>query len=435
VDTLRFEASPRIEIEQVDGEAAITGWDQDSIELTMDGDADQCVTDRRGDALIISSRTALAVSLPRDTIVHIGQVSGDLLVREMDGPISVDTAYGDVSLRSGTLGVTIGQVHGTLAVEQWMGALSIGEAHGDAHLTRVGSVQLDQIHGFVRARDVAGELKLGAVNGDVHVREVAGPLTLEHSRGYFQGQDLHGGLDAHKIGGDLTLKTAVTPGLRYRARAAGQIRARFPAETSARFHLEAGGDISAQLPQMEQQELGQVTGLAGKGEAEIVLYANEDLFARVQGQHESEFDAWMAIDSISAQIESEMAEHLGKLNVDAMTQREIDKAMRQAEKEIAKTQRELERETRLAEEQVRRAQERAARAARRAQEKVARKSRKWGVAVETGPTLFGPPAPPQSRPPKPKAPPAEEQLAVLKMLQEGQISPAEAEMLLKALEG
>ena len=109
--------------------------------------------------------------------------------------------------------------------------------------------------------------------------------------------------------------------------------------------------------------------------------------------------------------------------------------VKQAEKEIAKAQHKLERETRRAEEQTRRAQERAARAARRAQEKVARKSRKWGVAAETGPTLFGPPPPPHAGPPKPQGPPAEEQLAVLKMLQEKKISPAEAEMLLRALEG
>jgi DUF4097 and DUF4098 domain-containing protein YvlB len=435
VDTLRFEASPRIEIEQADGEAAISGWDQDTIELTLDGDADQCVAEQQEGILLISSHAALAINLPKSTAVHIGQVSGDLLVREIDGPISVDTAYGDVSLRSGTAAVTIDQAHGTLAVEQWMGALSIGEAHGDAHLTRVGSVQLGQIHGFVHARDVAGELQMGVVNGDVRVREVAGPLVLEHSRGYFQGQDLHGGLDAHQVGGDLTLKTAVTPGLSYRARATGQIRARFPADTSARFHLEAKGAISAQLPQIEHHEPGRVAGQAGGGEAEIVLHADGDLFARVQGKQEGESDAWTAMDSISAQIELEMAEHLGKLNVDAMTQREIDKAMRQAEKEIAKAQRELERETRRAEEQTRRAQERAARAARRAQEKVARKSRRWGIAAETGPSLFGPPPPPHSRPPKPKGPPAKEQLAVLKMLQEKKISPAEAEMLLRALEG
>ncbi len=421
MDTLRFKASPRIEIEQADGEAAITGWDQDAIELTLDGDADQCVAEQQADTLFISSRAALAINLPKSTVIHIGQVSGDLLVRDVDGAISVDTAYGDVSLRSGTAAVEIDQAHGTLAAEQWMGVLSINETHGDAHLTRVGTAHLGQVHGFVHARDVAGTLKMGVVNGDVRVREVAGPLVLERARGYFQGQDLHGGLDAHQVGGDLALKTAVMPGASYRARAAGQIRARFPAETSARFRLEARGTISAQLPQIEQQEPGRVTGLAGEGEAEVVLYADGDLFARVQGQPESESDAWTAMDSISAQIESEIAEHLGKLNVDAMTQREIDKAMRKAEQEIAKAQRQLERETHRAKEQARRAQEKAARAARRAQEKVARKSRKWGIAAETGPSLFGPPLPPHSRPPKPQGPSEKEQLSVLKMLQENNI--------------
>ena len=106
MDTLRFAASPRVEIEQVEGEAALTGWDQARIEVTVDGDASQCVAKQRGDALYLSSQAALAMSVPKGTIVHIGQVSGDLLVREMDGPISVTTAYGDVSLRSGRAAVT-----------------------------------------------------------------------------------------------------------------------------------------------------------------------------------------------------------------------------------------------------------------------------------------------------------------------------------------
>ena len=121
------------------------------------------------------------------------------------------------------------------------------------------------------------------------------------------------------------------------------------------------------------------------------------------------------------------------MNIDAFTQREIDKVMRKAETEIAKAQRHIERETRRAEEHARRAHERATRAARRAREQIARKSRKWGISMDAGPTMFGP----TSRAARAgrQGPSAEEQISILKMLQEGKISVEEAELLLSALEG
>jgi hypothetical protein len=57
------------------------------------------------------------------------------------------------------------------------------------------------------------------------------------------------------------------------------------------------------------------------------------------------------------------------------------------------------------------------------------------MSIETAPGLFGPPHPHYHPKPKPPATSAEEQLAILKMLQEKKITVEQAEELLKALEG
>jgi hypothetical protein len=176
-------------------------------------------------------------------------------------------------------------------------------------------------------------------------------------------------------------------------------------------------------------------GQAGAGEADVILEAKSDLWVQIEDQTDEGFDAWQTMDSISARIEAEIAQHLAKMSVDATTQREIDRAIRQAEQELAQAQRQLEQETERARERARRAQEKAAQAAKRAQERIARKSRSWGVTIDTGTSLFGPPLPQSRHTPQPSRASEEEQLAILKMLQENKISVQEAEDLLRALEG
>jgi hypothetical protein len=434
VNTLRFGANRKLDLQRVQDDAAVTGWDQADIELVLDGDPDQCQAEQQKDALVIRSQAALAIHVPYDTAVHIGQASGDLILRDLEGVISVDTVQGDLSIGTCSGEVTVQNAEGRLSAEQLAGALEIGRAQGDVHLHHIAAVRLAKASGSVYARAADGAIALGVVQGDIQARHVAGPLTLEEGEGSFRGQDLEGGMDLQQVNGDLALKTDAAPGKRYHAQVAGTITAWFPAEISARFILQAGGSISAGLPEIESEEAGRVLGRAGAEEAEIELRADQDIFVQVQGYGEGAFDAWSAMESISAQIEAEIAQHLGELSADAMVQREVDKALSKAEQEIAKAQRHLEQESRRAQEMAQRAQERAARAAQRAQAKIARRSRKWGLSIEAGPSLFGPapPVPPRAAD---RGPSPEEQLAILKMLQEDKITVAEAEALLAALGG
>jgi hypothetical protein len=425
------EAGLTVQLQRSDNDVAIKGWDRDTVELVLDGDADQCTVQESAQNLTIESQVALSISVPSTAAVLVGQVSGDLVLRDLSGDISIEAVHGEALVQSGLGAVSIQAIHGDLMVEQQRGPFSASEVHGDIRLSRMDApVSLGTTQGDVRARAVHADLKMGTVSGEVRIRDIAGLVVLEAGQGDFRGTDLWGGMEVHAVKGDLSIKTTLTPGMTYRGRADGNIIARFPAATGARFTLEANGTLSAPLPQIDEQEPGRIVGQAGDAQARVELHARGDLSLKIRGHKERdepgfEFDF---NEDIAAQIEAQITERLGRIDVDALAQREIEKAMRRAEREIEKAQHRAEQETRHIQERMRRAQERAARAARRAQEKIVRKTRKWHRPSHTSFEFR------TGQRAQPSGPSEEEQMAILQMLHEGKISVQEAEKLLKALE-
>ena len=435
MDRLQFEApqGTTVRLVRVDGDALIQGWDQDTVEIVLDGEADQCSVEQEGLTLSVVSHAALSVSLPSEAIVNVDDVNGDLVLRELAGPVSVSTVHGEALVQASRAPVSLDNVYGDLTVDGILGLLSVTDAQGDVRLNKVNAaVTLGAVHGDVRARAVKSTLEMGVVDGDVRVRGAGGLVSLEEGRSDLGGTELRGGLDARLVKGAITLRTAVMPGKVYRARAEGDIIARFPEETSARFTLQAEGAVHAHLPQVDEESENRLVGQAGSGEAQVELTAGGDLSVRIRGhggRSRPDFDFDIDAD-ISAQIEAQIAESLGAIDIDALAHREIEKAMHKAEREIEKARHRAEQQRHEAEQRMHRAQERAARTARRAQEKISRRAHLWTGSFGGRAQGFR-----AGRvQPKPQAT-EEEQLAILKMVQEGKISTEQAEMLLKALEG
>lgn len=431
---VRFEPVERIELGQADGDVAINGWDEAAIELTVDGDEEQCAVEAQEHVLVLSSCSApLSLRVPRSTVVQVQEVSGDLLLNGLDRAVSVGVVHGDAFVGEGNASVSFDEVHGDLGVEHLSGPFSAKETYGDLHLKHVSAARLGSVHGDVHARDVAAELEMGVVRGDVHLRSVAGAVVLEEGQGDFGGHNLLGGLTAHQVQGSLSLKGDVTPGLTYSAKAQGDVSARFSPETSARFTLHAEGDLSVKGFQVEEQESGPFFGQAGEGGAEVVLTAGGSLSVKVRGS-ENEHTWGFSMEALGAQIEAEIEAHMGELEHGKIAAREIDKVMRQVEREIARAQQRAEQAAERAQERARQAEERA----REAQERALERAKKLQARVEYEwePRLHdrrrsrtAPRGPRKS----PSAPSSEEQAKVLSMLQAGQISVEEAETLLKAL--
>ena len=433
MDRLRYEVSEGMTIllAQVHSDAVVQAGDGDAVELMVDGEADQCTVVSNENVLEITSHVPLSVTVPSDALVQIDEVSGDLILRGLDGTVTVGTVHGECFLQLGGATVSIKALYGDLTAEGVSGALSVSEVHADVRLGNIdGTVGLGSVHGDVRARVVDGDLQMGRVDGDVRLREVRGQVSLEEGNSDFKGTDLRGGMNVQRVKGDLSLKSTLTPDLAYRGRANGDVVVRCPEGTSAQFLLEAGGKLKATLPEMEEVSENRVVGRSGDGAAQVEFSAGGDLSLKIRGQREHFETPFDLGPDVAAEIEAQIAESLGGLDFDAIAQREIEKAMRKAEREIQKAHERAQRGHHSAQERVRRAQERASRAAQRAHERFSRRGHEWkgpfGGASYTFKFDRG-------RPSKPKAT-EEEQLAILKMVQEGKITVEEAEKLIKALE-
>jgi hypothetical protein len=432
VDRQQYESIETIELRQADNDVAIEGWDKAVVELTLGGPEENCTVEQQGAVLLLECHVPLTLQVPRSTTVNVGQVSGDLLLKGLDRAVSVKTVHGDLFVGTGNASLSIETAYSDLGVEHLQGPLSALQVHGDVHMKDVSSARLGSVHGDVHARDVAAELEMGSVSGSIRLRHVAGQVTLEEGRGDFRGRDLLGGLTAHQVHGSLSLKTALTAGLTYSARAMGNISARFPPDTNARFTLSARGDLSAPLPEISEEESGRVVGQAGTGEAEVVLDAHGALKVRIRDADEEQ--PWgFSLESLGAEIEEQIASGLATamegLDHSEIASREIEKAMRQVEREIDKAQRNAERAAERARDSARRAEERA----RKAQEKALERAKKLQAKVERRWTSRESSRRPSRARPAHKGPSGDERMAVLNMLQAGKISTEDAERLLKAL--
>ena len=87
MNRLQFEAleGTVVHLTRADNDAVIKGWNQDTIEILLDGDPDQCTARQEQSTLDIESLVAVSVSVPKTTTVNVGEVSGDLVLRNLSG--------------------------------------------------------------------------------------------------------------------------------------------------------------------------------------------------------------------------------------------------------------------------------------------------------------------------------------------------------------
>ena len=424
-----------VHLVQVDSDVAIRGSEPGAVEIVVDGDPEQCQVNEEGGTLSIESTVALALTVPTTANVRVDEVSGDLVLRDLGGEVTIAQVHGEALIRSSAANVTFESMQGDLTVDEFGGELSATDVHGDVRMGRVaGACKLGTVYGDVRARSLNGPLDMGTVSGDVRIREAMGPVTLEEGMGDFKGTDIRSGMQIHHITGDLVFKSDVMPGCVYHGRADGNVIAKLPEGTNARFTLDAAQELVANLPEVLESDQGHLVGTSGTGEATVELSAGGSLSLKIRGERQGDFMFGLGPD-LAAEIEAQITESLGSIDIDGLAQKEIEKAMRKAEREIERAREKAERERERAEERLHHVQERAQRAAQRAQERMARRSRHVGRFRGDMGMFGGDTVNVHFRRPKTPKVSESEQLAILKMVQEGTISTEDAEKLLKALEG
>jgi hypothetical protein len=320
--------------------------------------------------------------------------------------------------------LTVGTARENLRVERVEGPVAVGTVHGSAELRNVGPTAVEQTFGNLGVRRVAGDLRAQTTKGNARVRQVEGALSLGQVDGNLVAEGLQGGLAAERILGNARLGPPFAPGLAYRLSGNGNLKVRIPADASLRLALRAGGRVHSDVPGLVLEEgEGETRGVLGVGEASLEAQVG----GRVSLQSlEPEVSAeglpldWVAdLEGLGAQIEARVGEAMAEMETrleESLGHIDSEEIRRQVERATERTLREAGRAT----ERVRRAAEREA---ERARLRAERAERRWQRA--------------SGRRSSPRREPAtdEERMRVLRMVEEGKVTPEQAADLLAALEG
>ncbi|MBN1179726.1 MAG: hypothetical protein JXD18_10960 [Anaerolineae bacterium] len=377
---LETSSTPRVVVTECLGDLVVKGSDEPRVMLRLQGSAEEVVLEQAGETITFASQVDAILACPLGTTLSIAAVRGDLRVKSLSGSLSIGTVNGDVSLQD------------------------------------VGPVAVEEIFCDMRVQQVAGDLVVASLRGDGRITDVAGMLSLQEVGGDLRVDGVRGGMSV-QVGSDVRLGPPYTPGAAYRVEAGSDVRIDVPEDASLSMSLRAGGRIRSHLPALELVEGGEeTTGVLGTGGAALKAVAaghislrevepgavpGEDLEFGFVGDFEGLGAAIeMRIADAMAEMEAHLQESLGRVSSDAVRQR-IEHAHHEVERARHEAQR--------AAEQARLQQERA--------------ERRWQ-------RVSG-----HRHPPAPPSVSDEERMRVLRMVEEGRVSPEQAADLLAALEG
>ena len=417
--------APQIVVERCDGNLDVRSW-ADTTAVQAKGDELNSSESETGLTLTCSGDLKLVV--PRDSSLSIHAVGGDLLVKNVAGDVVIQEAQGDVSL-SGLGYVKVGHIAQDLSAQNIDGGLSLDSVEGDISCRSLSQLSANQIGGDLSASYIVGNVTLGNVAGDASLRTVNGDLTMTAVQRDVNLRNLGGKNEVSGVEGDIRLVGGLSAS-KHSFAAAGDIIVRWPADAPLIVTATAPHITNRLKLQNVVEDGGSLSGTLGDGQTAVSLTAGGSIVLKDvrlmdekwerDGGEEIEFDFIAELEGLGERIAAQLNERMSGLVSDLETRFGPEFSQKMAEK-ISRT----------AEQAAAKAEEAAEKIARRVEQAAARAEQ---VSQQPRPERRTSP-PPKAEPEPPKASSTEEKLKILKMVENGTITPAEAEMLLRALDG
>jgi SHOCT-like domain len=402
--------APHISIAECNGELVVRSWAETAVSLKGNNFD---VNESEG-KLSISSQGSLKLTVPIRTTLSITYVNGDVAIKLVEGDIDLIEVNGDAILR-GLNSVHVQTLNGDLSAKNLDGVLTLTMVSGDANLRNIGGLTVQTIQGDLAARNVNGDVEMQQAQGDVSLRTVNGNVTIKNGQRDVNLHNLGGLVDIQGIQGDIRLRGGLSQG-DHTFTAERDIIVRWPLTSPLNLTATAPS-IKNRLPLEKETEMeNTLIGRIGDGETNASFTANGRIILR-EGEmvnpkwhDDSSFEADFDFDfsTFGNQISQQVNEQVARISQRLESTMGPDFAQGLAEKITRK----VEKATARAE----KAGERARQRAERQRQRVPRAAR-----------------PTATREPKQKAS-NEEHLKILKMVEQGTISPDEAATLLEALE-
>lgn len=453
------------------GHASIAVWDEPDVLIKLPaGEESQVTVEQAEKGPSVSARVHCEVRVPAGLAVQVGEAKGHLQVKgisslnaeQVRGNLKlsdVDEAklaevYGGLQAKGSKSVSVAGTIFGSTGLKN-VGQAEMQNVRGNLVVKSVGRLQGSRIGGNLIAKDVEGSLNVDQVGGNATLKNISAETKLGKVAGNLTGKNLVGGAKVPTIGGNLVLGGEIGQGRSYQFSARGNAVLGLSEETNAHLTLTARGKFILSTPLTGEVREGRtLSGTLGDGGAEIAVEAGgnvvlggdvgvkieigPELAEEVTRQIEEGLAA-IDLDAIGQQVGAEMEEAMSRLQVklegvdwDAFgerTQQAVERAMdhlqRNLDRMAAKAARQQERFERKMERGMRRAEQ-------RAQERQSDDRGPVDVEISFGddPTEGGY----EEAEVEPGPDLDEERLSILRMLEQGQISPEEAEMLLDALQ-
>jgi hypothetical protein len=443
---------------------SVTGWEEPHVLLRLrDGGEQDLTVEDTAEGPAVSARVACEVNTPRHLAVKVReakanlqvssilrleaeQVRGNLKVDEI-GEASLAEVYGNLRAQGLASLSVVGTVFGDATLKE-VGVADVQNVRGNLVAKSLSQVRASRTGGNLVAKEVDGKLEADQVGGNASLKDVGGPTTLNQVAGNLTATNLAGGAKVAKIGGNLVLNGQIATGCTYQLSARGNASLRLPEGTSAHLTLAAKGKLLCSVELAEEQREGnRLTGILGDGGAEVVVEAGgnlvmggdraeprsggADLAEEVSRQIEESLQG-LDLEAIGRQVSEEMESALSRLQVKlesvdwermgVQTQRAVERAMEQMQRNMD------------------RMVDKAARHQEKLERKLEREQRRWARSAEAGrgkvdlETEGGRLEPAAEAAASAGVDLDAERLSILRMVEQGQIAPEEAEMLLDALE-
>jgi len=407
--------APIIHVTECRGELVIRGWSD--AELLIRGEDYQAKESDVG--LTIESNSRMSLMVPTRSSLTLSRVEGDLVVKNVSGKIETKDVAGD-AIFLGTGDVRLDNLHGDLSAKRISGSVSVGTVHGDGLVRTADDLNIGTVHGDLSARYLNGLAQVGDVMGDLSLRNVAGDVTVKKVHRDANLLELGGKTTFSDVRGDIRLSGRLGQA-KHSFTASGDIIMRWPSD--APLSLEASGSTISNKLSFDQvnQTNGTLAGRIGDGSIVVSLSANGRIILKDIQVAEERWD-WdqsaepgvdisIDLEGLGERISMQVNEHIARITTDLerkfgpeYSQKIAEKVAKKAEWAAAKA-------------------ERAADAAIRRAERGIRRSARRTAARRPDPVA-----------PARKRATSEEQLKILKMVEQGIITVEEAGTLLEALE-
>ena len=358
------------------------------------------IFDTEGETARLSGVTPIRVVVPAGVVVTVKSARGDLRVQRLDGDVNLESVRGCLRMVDLSGVVRVAQVDADVRAQRVAdlrlmgncdGDLRFGDGEhlaaeavaGDVRIYNLGDARLGRLRGDLWAEKMRGALQVNRTEGDARLTEIGGPVTLRTVAGDLRASVLSGGLSAPQVNGDAVLHGPFSAAEPYSLSADGDVVLHLPADADARISVTASGRIRSEAPLTPAADgSAAFTCTLGHGTAHISLVSGGDLrIAQGGGERgKARSKASPDLSDLGERIRQQVSASLAAAGISVSGEAS------------------------------------------------------WGGRERPRPPKeYKPPRPPGHERPRPPSPTAEEQIAVLKMVEEGKITPEEADTLLKAL--